>query len=466
MKLWIQWWKMVKQLRPVCSRKRTFLWLVCCLAGITIRGDLFGVTSIVRALGLKDFCYDRLLDLFHSSALKLEQLTEKFKSMVLKWPLVKFNGRAVVVGDGLKVSKEGRKMPAVKKLYQESESNSKARYIYGHLCQSVAILAGSIPNVFAVPIASRIHDGVIFSNRDKRTLLDKMVQLINSLDIGIPFYFTADAYYATGGIIKGLLAGGNHLVTRVRSNAVAYLPAKQKKTGRKRGRPKKYGKKLKLRELLKNTDDMARVESPVYADKKGTLIHFKTIDLLWRPVGILVRFVLVVHPARGKIILMSSDLTLSGIDIIQIYGLRFKIEVSFKQALRTLGTYAYHFWMRTMKPDRKKTGNQYLHRESKEYRKAVKRKIRAYHNYIQIGIIAQGLLQYLSLSFPRSVWNSYGSWMRTVRLDACPSEMVTAIALKNTLPYFLSDSFQTSILTKFLIKRIDFNRIEGVRMIA
>lgn len=466
MKLWIQWWKMVKQLRPVCSRKRTFLWLVCCLAGITIRGDLFGVTSIVRALGLKDFCYDRLLDLFHSSALKLEQLTEKFKSMVLKWPLVKFNGRAVVVGDGLKVSKEGRKMPAVKKLYQESESNSKARYIYGHLCQSVAILAGSIPNVFAVPIASRIHDGVIFSNRDKRTLLDKMVQLINSLDIGIPFYFTADAYYATGGIIKGLLAGGNHLVTRVRSNAVAYLPAKQKKTGRKRGRPKKYGKKLKLRELLKNTDDMARVESPVYADKKGTLIHFKTMDLLWRPVGILVRFVLVVHPARGKIILMSSDLTLSGIDIIQIYGLRFKIEVSFKQALRTLGTYAYHFWMRTMKPDRKKTGNQYLHRESKEYRKAVKRKIRAYHNYIQIGIIAQGLLQYLSLSFPRSVWNSYGSWMRTVRLDACPSEMVTAIALKNTFPYFLSDSFQTSILTKFLIKRIDFNRIEGVRMIA
>ena len=74
-------------------------------------------------------------------------------------------------------------------------------------------------------MACRIHEGVIFSNRDQRTLLDKMILLINALGLDEPFYFVADAYYASGNIVRGLLAGGNHLVTRVKRNSVAYYPA-------------------------------------------------------------------------------------------------------------------------------------------------------------------------------------------------------------------------------------------------
>jgi hypothetical protein len=43
--------------------------MALCLAGMTTRKELLGVTSIVRALGLEPACYDRLLDLFHSPAL-------------------------------------------------------------------------------------------------------------------------------------------------------------------------------------------------------------------------------------------------------------------------------------------------------------------------------------------------------------------------------------------------------------
>lgn len=46
--------------------------------------------------------------------------------------------------------------------------------------------------------------------------------------------------------------------------------------------------------------------------------------------GGLVRFVLVEHPTRGRLILMCSDLMLDAHEIIRLYELRFKIELGIK----------------------------------------------------------------------------------------------------------------------------------------
>jgi hypothetical protein len=446
---------------------RTFLWFVTCLAGMTIRGDFLGVTSIVRALGVKGICYDRILDFYHGTGLKLDKLTHTWLRTVLKiFPdILRVNGRLLLVGDGIKIPKEGKKMPAVKGLHQQSESNSKSPFIMGHSFQAIGILVGALNNVFAVPLVSRIHEGLVFSNRDQRTLLDKMVSLIESLGICEPFFFIADAYYATGKIIKKLLEKGNHLITLVRSNAVAYYPPSRNSQNKRRGRPRIYGKKIKIKTLFNDPDTMQIASSPVYGEKR-TQIRFRSVDLIWRPVGILVRFVAVIHPVRGRCILMCTDLGLPALEIIRLYGLRFKIELSFKQAIRVLGTYAYHFWMRTMKPIKRFSGDQYLHKKPEAYRQAVRRKIDAYHRYVQTGLIAQGLLQYLSAAFPKLVFSSFGSWFRTIRSDFSPSEHVAAIALRNTFPEFLSDCSKDSIFKKFLLERIDLDRTEGLRLVA
>ena len=138
--------------------------------------------------------------------------------------LVRVKGRPVVLADGLKRGKEGRKMPAVKSLHQESRCNAKASFIMGHSFQAVALLVQVAGVCMAVPVAARIHEGIVWSARDRRTLLDKIGALFLGFQGSDPLMVVADAYYAAEKFARSLLGKGHHLVTRVRSNAVAYFP--------------------------------------------------------------------------------------------------------------------------------------------------------------------------------------------------------------------------------------------------
>jgi hypothetical protein len=55
------------------------------------------------------------------------------------------------------------------------------------------------------------------------------------------------------------------------------------------------------------------------------MLRYRVIDLVWRPVGRVVRFVPAIHPTRGRKILLATDRSLSGLQVIELYGVRFSV---------------------------------------------------------------------------------------------------------------------------------------------
>jgi hypothetical protein len=461
--LWLEWLFAVRQLREACSRERTFLWLMLSLMGFSCRPDNDGITSFVRLFRFTDRAYHRFLHFFHSDGVSLDRLTALWVGLCLRlYQPFEAGGRLVLLADGIKAPKEGRKMPGVKSLHQESGSNSKPEHIMGHSLQAVSLLVRSAAgHVAAIPLASRIHEGLVFSNRDRRTLLDKLVLLFLPLAqmMQRPTILVADAYYASWKIITPLLAKGHHLVTRAKNNAVAFYPFVPPQPDHKpRGRPRRYGEKVRLLDLAEQDRAFVAAPSPVYGER-NVMLRYRMIDLVWRPVGRLVRFVIVKHPTRGMLFLIATDLSLAPLEIIALYGYRFKIEVGFRQAVHVIGTYAYHFWMMDMTPIRRGQGDQYLHRKPDAYRAGVRRKLRAYHLHVQLGCIAQGLLQHLAINHADTVWHHFQGWMRTLRHDIPPSELVVSHALHSSLPEFLQGSSIHKSLAKILH---GFSRAESI----
>jgi hypothetical protein len=441
---------------------------VLVLVGFSMRLDSAGVTSFIRAVSLDPMVYKGMLHFFnYSTGLLLARLTAIWIGLAhhLFTPL-EAGGYWVYVADGLKVAKEGKKMPGVKKLHQTSENNTKAEYIMGHSFQAIAMLAClASGQVVAAPLVARIHEGVIWFPGDRRSLLDKMVSLFQETvaPVGRKALLVADAYYASRKVIVPLMEKGHQLLTRVRSNAVAYRPAAPRKS--RRGRPKKYGKKVQLRSYFQQRGKFTWIASPVYGET-NVRIAYRYEDWWWRPIGRRIRFVWVIHPTRGQIILMCTDPSLDPITIIQTYGYRFKIEVSFRQAIHVVGSYTYHFWMKAMEPIRRTSGNQYLHKKSEKYRSMVKRKIEAYHRFVQLACIAQGLLQYLALYHRQTVWDNFRSWLRTMKTDQLPSELVVSHSLRSSLFDFLMNSPDDHTLKKIITENRVVQNLEEFQMAA
>jgi len=141
------------QFRSCFSRASSFNWFVITVIGFIVRLDHHGVSSVIRWLNLDPGKYTSMLLFFRASSWDLKDIQQKWWQIVLATcPVITINGRYLIAGDGIKIAKEAKKMPGVKRLHQESDNSSKAPYIYGHHFGALGILTGWVKKRFFAPL--------------------------------------------------------------------------------------------------------------------------------------------------------------------------------------------------------------------------------------------------------------------------------------------------------------------------
>ncbi|WP_261198903.1 transposase [Laspinema olomoucense] len=218
-------------------------------------------------------------------------------------------------------------MPLVKKLHQESDNVTKPEWIRGHYFGAISLLLQSGDSLLAVPVALEIQDGVEKTDNKSPSLVDKMSGLCREY-IEAGSYVILDAYFASKALIQEFRYHSLHLITRVKINTVARAPLPPSPLKRGPGRPRCWGKRLELRTLFHDSDSLTTECLSLYGKKQS--LSYRTVDLHWDSPENLVRFVLVLWSEGKQIILLSTDLNLSGAEIILAYSWRFKIEVTFR----------------------------------------------------------------------------------------------------------------------------------------
>jgi hypothetical protein len=455
MKLYQRIEPILLQFRPVFHREATFEWFVLLFWGIVLRTQPPAVTSYLNAVGLGESYYHQALHWFHSSAFSIDALCTQWGKWLSEHRQVeRLRGQRLYVGDGIKVGKEGRKMPGVKGLHQESSDVNKPEWIRGHYFSALGLLLGSGAALFAVPIVFKLHDGIepAEATLQELTLVDKMAALcVTYMSAGS--YALLDAYYASAKVLQPFRQHGLHLISRVRISTVAYAAFSPLPGNRGRGRPRKWGSEISLKTLFAPPE--ACFNAVVWLYGQRTTVYYQCFQYFWDSPDAPVLFVLTQLPNGKQMILLSSDVKLTGAQVIEAYGKRFKIEVCFRTFVLLLGGFAYQFWLKLMDKTTQFPPNLCLANYPATAQHQIQQKVEAFERFVNLNAMVLGVLQILALELPQTVWDNFPRWFRTLPEHGYPTEQIVRLTLQHQLPMIFSRSSPTLLLSQLLADKIE-----------
>lgn len=375
--------------------------------------------------------YHSLIHFFHAESWSLGELMLQWMRWCREYfQLVEVKGRLVCVGDGIKVSKESQQQPGLKWLYNSSQNQNKPKHIRGHHFGCIAFIATRRKTYRAILQAAQLHEGVEALRKmeaveneaiySKESIVVRMLSLLVIVAIrqGKPLYGCLDAYFSTTPAFlyaaSFLMDDGQpwvQLITRAKKSYVAYplIPKGKKK-------PVTF----KLFSLFQHKNWFESAPHPLHPERN---VSFYYEDLYWGKQALLIRFVWVVDEGR-RFILMSSDCHLDPLEILKIYGLRTQIEVAFRVLKHIIGGFCYRFWTKSYSPTKEKELSPEWTKDNPVAQNALKT-LRAIERFVNLGIVAQGILSYFALIKTEVIWKLHysSSWLRSYS-SSIPSEEV------------------------------------------
>lgn len=144
-----------------------------------------------------------------------------------------------------------------------------------------------------------------------------------------------DNFYGAAKFVNAVQAD---VLSLLKSTAVAFKPAPLV-SSQGRGRPRKYGRKVKLAEELDQEEKLQTHTVNVYG--KTERVEVACFEGLLRGHKRPVRIILVKGLRKEKFLLFTNDLSLSPIEMIEYYSARFQIEIAFRELKQEVGTFNY-----------------------------------------------------------------------------------------------------------------------------
>ena len=252
-----------------------------------------------------------------------------------KFDWAKFNGelskeiltgkRKAIAIDPSFISKSGKKTPHIGRFWSGCHAKAmRGLEILGVALidadnkDCVSLFAVQTPNTKTLEVTNwTLVDWYLFAIEKQKELLLKLTS-----------YVVADSWFAKSSFYQGLNKMGFHLISRFRDDAHLMYITTEYRTGKK-GRQKKFDGKIDFSNL-----DLTRFEK-LNITHEGSffsaIVHSKALNI---PVRIVVWF-----SSKNKThkLYFSTDVEMSGYDVIEIYRSRFQIEFNFRDAKQHAG---------------------------------------------------------------------------------------------------------------------------------
>ena len=285
--------------------------------------------------------WERFLAAHHWS---LRAVTERLITLVVErlGEQLQVHGAYLLDTDTTLVAKTAKRMLGVQKWKDHSDNADRGPYVVGHHWNLVGLISPWGTRWLCWPLGMRLVPGL---KGARQWLVGDSIFPMSFWDAAIAALLevtrclgeasvrvVADAYYSKAPFLNGLVARGIEVISRLRKDAVGWDDPEPRPPGR-RGRKPKYGRKWTLATLL-TAQTPTRERLTLYG--KLTEVVFVVRDVWLRDVAQKVR-VVVLEGAKDPIILVCTDLSLSALQIIEIYGARFSIELTIRDLKQYFG---------------------------------------------------------------------------------------------------------------------------------